>query len=123
MRLAVITALAALAPCAALAAPRQAMDGPDACFSGERIQNHKIADARTLYLETDRRGVFRVTMANGCLTSATTGEQLGLRHFGKSRVCKPADLDLSVRGRRCVAQSIVRMSPAEVAALPAKHRP
>ena len=123
MKPALIACLAALAPCAALAAPPLDVGGPDACFSSDRLLDHKIVDARTLYLETDRREVFKVTMANACLQSATSDAPLGVLQFGKSRVCKAKDLDIGVRGRRCVAEAITKLSPAEVAALPAKQRP
>jgi hypothetical protein len=125
MRLALIAGLAALAPCAALAAPPREVGPPDTaqCFAADRILDHKIADARTLYVETDRRVVFRVTMANACMQSATSDAPLGVLQFGRSRVCKAKDFDVSVRGRRCAAQSITRLTPEEVAALPTKVRP
>lgn len=125
MRAALIACLVALAPGLALAAPPQAAGPPDAagCFSADRILDHKIADTRTLYVETDRRAVFRVTMANSCLQSATSDAPLGVLQFGKSRVCKARDLDVAVRGRRCVAERIEALSKDEVAALPARVRP
>jgi hypothetical protein len=125
MRLALIAGLAALAPCAALAAPPRHVGpaDPPQCFAADRILDHKIADARTLYVETDRRVVFRVTMANDCMQSATSDAPLGVLQFGRSRVCKAKDFDVSVRGRRCVASRIEQLTKAEVAALPARSRP
>jgi hypothetical protein len=123
MELVLTACLAVLAPAAAFAAPPLDVGGPDACFSSDRLLDHKIADARTLYLQTDRREVYRVTMANSCLQSATSDAPLSILQVGKSRVCKAKDLDVAVRGRRCVASTIEKLTGDEVAALPAKTRP
>lgn len=118
-------ATAAVAACAASAAPPLEVGPPDAagCFSSDRILSHRIVDERTLHVETDRRAVFRVTMANSCLQSATSSAPLAVLQVGGSRVCKAKDLDLMVRGRRCIAATLEKLTPEAVAALPAKARP
>jgi hypothetical protein len=39
------------------------------------------------------------------------------------RICHKIDLDVGIRGTRCIVKSLTKLTPAEVAALPKKLRP
>ncbi len=97
--------------------------GGDACFYLRNMQNSKIADPRTLYIRASDR-VYRIEFQNDCNTAQSYS--LVLHPADNSgQVCKAIELDVHVRdtGEACVPKSITRLTPDEVAALPAKDRP
>jgi hypothetical protein len=98
------------------------------CFRTSDIRNHTFADDRTLLVQVQGRGVYRIGMAGACLAGATSSDPLIMRQPpGSSIACRPIDLDIGV-GRsgfetRCIVESIVRLTPAEAEALPPRLRP
>ena len=63
-------------------------------------------------------------MSNNCLAGATSSDPIILRdHTGLGRVCHPIDLDIGLHTSRCIVRSLTKLTPAEVAALPAKLKP
>lgn len=133
MKLAVIAL--ALAGAAAVAAPLESPLGPppasgaalpdDQCLLTHEVGRHSVAGPNTLLVEGFGRseGVYRITMANSCLRGAVSSDPIGLRQTGRGKICKPKDVDLRARGGHCVIDSIVKLSPAEAAALPRKLKP
>jgi hypothetical protein len=104
----------------------------DGCFRTHDIGNHQIADDRTLYINVNNRDIYRLTMANSCLAGAMSTDPLVMREPpGAPYACRPIDLDISVvHGSLpngiptpCIVQSMARLTPAEVAALPPRLRP
>ncbi|MDB5425311.1 MAG: hypothetical protein JWQ29_2727 [Phenylobacterium sp.] len=97
------------------------------CFYRRDIRNHTVADAHTLYIDVAGRDVFRIQMANACLTAANSSDPLILTdRTGSMSVCKPIDLDLAIKSggvSHCIVSGISKLTPAEVAALPKKLRP
>jgi len=140
MRLAII-ALAAGASClgaAAIAARTSPLTTPAPpsgtgvtgaeCFRVHEIQNRVIADDHTMLVNVDGRATYRLTMKGRCLATATNSDPISTRALpGTSRICKPADMDISISQsgsiRPCLVDSIAKMSPAEAAALPKKYQP
>lgn len=134
---AALAASLALAACNSYpsGAPPQAAQGPrmsltrDQCFRAADIRNHTIGDDRTMYLDVNGRGVYRLTMSSSCLAAAFANDPIITRQPpGSALVCRPMDVDLSLaRGgagaTRCLVQSIDKLTPQEVAALPPKLRP
>lgn len=90
------------------------------CMLTERIGGHAIVDKKTLLISS-ARDVYRVTMKQGCMGGAVSSDPLGLR--GDGEICKPSELDLSIHGHVCFPDSIVKLTPDEVAALPRGMRP
>jgi len=119
----------------ALATPRPSPLGPapasgagladDQCLLTTDIRNHAVVDKNTLLLDAGGRskGVYRFTMRNGCLNSAVSSDPLGINQAGRAKVCKPKDLGLIGRGGVCAIDSIVKLTPEEVASLPRKLKP
>ena len=105
----------------ALAAASSAV--PD-CFLTRDVRNHTVADDHTMYIDVGGRAVYRVDMNNNCLAAATSSDPYVLRdHAGTGRICHKLDFDVAVQGNRCIVDSVTRLTPAEVAALPRKVRP
>lgn len=140
MRLAIVAAvcLAALSTTAAVAAssnpalspapPKGAGLPTGQCVRSHDFRNHTIADSRTLLIDYNGQATYRLTMVGSCLAGATSSDPIITRQPpGASLICKPIDLDIAVSRSGfttpCIVESIVKMSPAEVAALPRRLKP
>ena len=103
--------------------------GARQCFRSHDIRNHTVADPRTMYLDIGGRETWRVAMSGACLAGAITSDPIVTREPpGSSMVCSPIDLDLAISrsggiATPCIIESLTRLTPAEVAALPPKMRP
>jgi hypothetical protein len=97
----------------------------DQCVSQRDIGNHSVVDKKTLLLDVGGRhkGVYRLSMRSGCLGSAISSDQVSFHQVSGDSLCKPKNLTLTVRGGICIVDSIVKMSPEEVAALPQTLKP
>jgi hypothetical protein len=98
------------------------------CIRGHDIRNHTIADSRTLLIDYNGKATYRVTMSGACLAGAVSSDPIVTREPpGRSMICKPIDMDVSIsKGgftTPCIVDSIVKMTPAEVAALPRRLKP
>ncbi|THD82589.1 MAG: hypothetical protein E7812_01725 [Phenylobacterium sp.] len=99
------------------------------CFRTGQIRNHTIVDRSTALINVDGRDVYRIGVSGSCFAGATSSDPLVIRNPpGSTTVCKPIDLDLGVKvaggpTNRCIVNSITKLTPAEVAALPRKLRP
>lgn len=98
------------------------------CFRVSDLRGQRIGNDRTVYFATRNKQVFRLDMASACLGGAAFSDPLILeRSGGTDRVCKPIDLNVRVQNpigsSSCLIQSITRMTPAEVEALPKRLRP
>lgn len=129
-----IAALAAAA--AALATAAVASPLPPAPPSGSALQKgecllthemgrHSVVDEKTLLVSGFGRskGTYRLTMRSGCLRGAVSSDPISVRQTGKSAICKPQDVDLMVRGGVCIVESIDKLSPDQLAALPRRLKP
>lgn len=122
------------APVAAVVAPAAAPLA-DGCFRTHDITNHQIGDDRTLFISVNHHDVYRLDMSGSCLAGATSSDPIVIREPpGVPYVCRAIDLDISIAHgvssgmglsmrTPCIVQSIVRLTPAEVDALPPKLRP
>ncbi|WP_309087586.1 DUF6491 family protein [Phenylobacterium sp.] len=98
------------------------------CFRTSDIRNHTILNSRTLLLRVNRGEVYRVTMAGACLAGAISSDPLVMNQPpGSPIVCRPLDFDVGVsKGgipNRCIVESIDRLPPEQVDALPRKLKP
>jgi Family of unknown function (DUF6491) len=102
---------------------------PGDCFQMRDMEGHRVAGPDTLYIGVRRIAVYRLDMAGGCLAASTSSDFLITRRPpGSERVCRPIDIDLAIsRGdgfsSHCFVKGITKLSPTEVAALPAKLKP
>lgn len=104
------------------------------CFRTQDIDSHRMAGDRTVYIKVARRDVYRLEMSSICLAGAGSSDPLVIRESPSvSFACRPVDLDISIAHTigpglggaptPCIVQSITRLTPAEVAALPDRYRP
>jgi len=114
----VLAAVAALAPAAASA---------DTCFRTRDISNHRKADNHTLYMRVGLKDVYRIGSKGACLAGATSNDALMVGAPPSGLVCSPVAFDLGVRQgghvTPCIVDSIVKLTPQQVAALPKGSRP
>ena len=117
------------APTLATPAPASGTGLPTGqCFRSNDIRNHTVVGRDTLLLAVNSRETYRVTMKGGCLAGAISSDPIITRSPpGSPIICKPIDMDIAI-GRpgfpsQCIVDSIVKMSPEEVAALPKKLKP
>ena len=140
MKLAIITlaagaaALSTLAIAAAPPSPLPPAPPPGTglpsgqCIRSHDIRNHTIADNRTLLINYAGKATYRVTMSGACLAGAISSDPIITREPpGTSIICKPIDMHVGIVKAgfesRCIVDSIVKMSPEEVAALPKRLKP
>jgi len=98
------------------------------CIRSHEIRNHTVADKNTLLIDVDGRAVYRVTMRGACLAGAISSDPIVTRSPpGATIICKPIDMDVAISkggfATPCIVESIVKMPPDEVAALPRKLKP
>ncbi len=98
------------------------------CFRMSQIRNHKKLDASTLLVSVGRASVYRWEMSGSCLAGVSSSDPLIMTPVaGTDLICRPIDLDLKVRmgsiPAPCIIKSFKKLTPDEVAALPAKSRP
>jgi hypothetical protein len=100
----------------------------DPCFRTNDMKNHTILDDHTLYVGVGTNEVWRLGVKGNCLVGATSTDPLVVKTTGSSgMVCKPLDLDLSVkRGTiptACLVDSVAKLSPEEIAKIPKGKKP
>lgn len=98
------------------------------CFRSADIRNHTIADKNTLLIDVRGKDTYRITMNGACLAGALSSDPIITRQPpGSSIICKPIDLDIAISRSgfpsHCIVESIVKLSPQEVASLPKKLKP
>lgn len=136
---AVLACAAFTAAASAVAAPKETANlGPPPprgaglpggqCFRSQDIRNHTYADDHTLLLNVRDRSVYRVTMSGACLAGAMPSDPIITRTPpGSPIICKPLDLDIGISRTgfetRCIVDSVVKLTPEQVAALPKKLKP
>lgn len=98
------------------------------CFRSADIRNHTIGDRQTLLIDVKNRDTYRVTMRGACLAGALPSDPIITRSPpGSTIICRPIDMDIAI-GRDsfaspCLVDSIVKLTPEQVAALPKKLKP
>lgn len=104
---------------------------PGQCVRSHDLKGHTIADSKTLLMGAQNRATYRVTMAGSCLAGAMSSDPIITRNPpGSDIICKPIDMDIAIARTgggdfesKCIVESIVKLTDAEVAALPKKLKP
>lgn len=97
----------------------------DQCILDRDLGNHTVVDKNTLLVDARGRskGLYRLTMGNGCLSSAISSDPINIRYIGGDKICAPKDMALTARSGLCHVVSIVKLTSEEAAALPRKLKP
>ena len=129
-----------LAGCAATSAQGDAGQDPQAiasggataeraCFRLSSIRGQKVVDRNTVLFRTSvgPQDVFRLTTRQACLSPSLIDPLVLIPSGGSDMICNRLDLDLQVAtpigATPCLVQEIRKLTPAEVAALPAGQQP
>jgi len=119
----------------ALGAASASAASPDAkpaaarsCFFITQWRGWKAPAPDVLYLGVNQRDVYKVQLSGGSPELQWPDAHLISRTRGSDSVCDALDLDLSVADNggfreALIAKSIVKLTPAEVAAIPRKFNP
>ncbi len=103
------------------------------CFMMHDFDGWKAADAKTIYIKVGTHDYYRLDLAAPCSTLLTPGSHLVTKVRGGDQVCSGIDWDLSVSDstgigspgmhQACIVKTQTPLSPADVAAIPAKFKP
>jgi hypothetical protein len=128
-KLAAIAALAsvlAVPAVASAAAPPTKDRGP--CFFVSQWKSWNAVDDNTILLRVNRNDIYRVDVSGGANQLRSPGNYLLSKTHGNS-VCSHLDLDLTAADNSSsfriplIARSLVKLTPEEVAKIPAKDLP
>ncbi len=101
--------------------------GP-ACFWSRNIDSFAAPDDRTLYLRVGVRDVYELRLFAPCLDVDWT-QHLAVRSRGSSWICEGRNSNVEIFSpspighQRCVVDSVRKLNPDEIAALPRRARP
>ncbi len=98
------------------------------CFFITQWHGWSAPDSQTLLLKVGNRDVYKVTLNSGSSSLTWPGMHLISEVRGSNSVCSARDLDLSVADSSGFREPLflgqmTKLTPEEVAALPAKSRP
>jgi len=117
-------ALAALGAGPALAAP--AAKAHQQCFYARNVDNFTPVDERTVNIRVGVKDVYQLDLFAPC-NDLKWNETIAIRSRGSSWICSGLDVELisptPIGPQRCPVRSLRKLTPEEVAALPAKQRP
>lgn len=124
-----------LAACAGDGAPSASSSGQPAsateptrsrCFRSSQVNGWRAGDRNVVYLRTDVRRVFRMQLMGPC-PDVNWAQRIGIEARGSSWICSGIDATIvapsPIGPRRCPVRAITELTPEEVAAMPARHRP
>lgn len=96
----------------------------NSCFWTRDLRNHTVGGDHVLYFDVGGRSVYKVETSDNCLAGATSSDPIVMvNRTGSGQICNKMDLDISIRGARCIVSNMTKLTPAEAAALPKKIKP
>ena len=124
--LAMIAAMSLGAPATVIAADPAAKPAPRACFRTNDVENFNSPDERTVYLRINRKDVYRLDLFAPC-PDVDWAWEIAVESRGSSWICSPLDATVVTKTpigpQRCQVHAMTKLTPEQVAELPAKHRP
>ena len=125
--LAAASLLAALAFAGtAQAASSHAASDNKSCFYARNVDGWRASGDQTVYLRVGVRDVYKLDLMTRC-TDIDWNEKIGIRSRGSNWICSGLDAEIISPSRigpqRCPVQTLRKLTPQEVAALPKKDRP
>lgn len=124
MRLSI--ALAALLALSPLAAGAEPAPKNRSCFHASNVSGFRAPDERTVYVRVGVRDIYQLQMMGSC-PQIDWAEKIGIVARASEWICSGLDADLvspsSIGPHRCPVRTLRKLTPAEVAALPAKAKP
>ena len=119
-------ALAAAGILALTATAAAAYPGP--CFLSYQWQGWSSPSPDVLYLRVNLHDIYKVTLSAGSSQLQNPSVHLVSIVRGGSRICSAIDLDLKIADSSgfktaLIADSLTKLTPEEIAAIPKKYRP
>lgn len=98
------------------------------CFRKHDMRNHTVVDNKTMLVDVRGQGVYRLTMRGACLSGATNSDPIITRNrTGSDIACRPIDFDIAGTqhgfASHCIVDSVVKLTPEQLAAVPPKLKP
>lgn len=126
-------AIAALLAAAAVGSAAQAADAPAAgkppanqCFWARNVNSFTAVDDHTVNIRVGVKDVYQMELMGSCPEIRWT-EDIAIVARGGSWICSGLDAEVvspsSIGPQRCPVKVLRKLTPAEVAALPVKHKP
>jgi hypothetical protein len=109
--------------------------GPDKpkgaqCFRSESYQDFRAVNDHAFNIRVNVNDYYRIELEDACPTLTDPGAVLITRVRGSDLICGPLDWDLRVRDSGpgdmaigCIVKSQRKLTPEEVAVIPAKEKP
>lgn len=112
----------------AAATTASAAPAPRNCFFVTEWRGWSAPDNQTLLLKVGNRDVYKITLNGGSASLKWPGVHLISEVRGSSSICSARDLDLAVADQGGMREplfldTMTKLTPEEVAALPPKDRP
>jgi hypothetical protein len=100
------------------------------CFFVRQFENWKPGgDEKTIYIRVAGNRYYRLGTANRCPVLSDV-DPVMVNKFRSDTICSPLDFDMKLKrngvpdiATACTIRTMTRMTPAEVAALPARQKP
>ena len=96
------------------------------CFRANDVENFSAPDDRTVYVRVNRKDVFRLDLFSPC-PDVDWAWEIAVESRGSSWICSPLDATVVTKTpigpQRCQVHAMTKLTPEQVAELPAKHRP
>lgn len=109
---------------AAAQSPTAKTGAESSCFWTRDLRNHSVGGDHILYFDVGGRSVYKAETSGSCLAGASSSDPIVMvNRTGSGQICNPLDLDISVRGVRCIVSSLTKLTPAEAAAIPRRLHP
>ena len=98
------------------------------CIRTHDIRNHSVVDNKTMLIDYNGRATYRLTMKGSCLAGAGSTDPIVTRNPpGRHLACMPIDFDITVSKNGfpspCIVESVVKLTPEELAAVPGRLKP
>lgn len=105
---------------------KAAPSGKKSCFFSRDVRGFAAPDDKTLYLRVRAKEVYRLDMKGRC-PELDWEHKIAIDSRGSSSICSAIDATVLVKNSigvsRCPVETLTRLTPEEVAALPPKSRP
>jgi hypothetical protein len=96
------------------------------CFWPRDVNGWRAADNQTVYVRVGVNRVFRMRLMGPC-PDIDWSQRVGIQSFGGTQICSGIDATIiapsRIGPRRCPVTELTELTPAEVAAMPARNRP
>jgi len=113
---------------AVLTLSAQAADAARSCFLSQDWQGWSSPSPNVLYLRVRLHDIYKVTLSAGSSQLQNPTVHLVSIVRGSSNICSAIDLDLRLADNSgfataLIADSLTKLTPDEIAAIPKKYRP